>query len=554
MKRTRKRISVIIVSALAVLALALSFAFRDGDFKIIKSLDLFYAVFKEVNLYYADEQDPEKLVKKSIDSMLGSLDPFTHFYSGDDVKDLKQMRTGQYGGVGATIMQHEGKTYIAELIEKGPACETGVRQGDILVKVDSVFIIKQNVNEIGELLRGEPNTFVNVTISRLGTEMNYKIKRGKISIPNVPYYGLANDSIGFIRLSNFAGNAAREVKNALTELKKKYPIKGVILDLRGNPGGLLNEAVSITNLFVDKDVEIVSLKRRNTVREMQYKTSQSPVDTEIPLVILVNKESASASEVVSGSIQDLDRGVIIGQKTYGKGLVQTERPLPYNSFLNITTSKYYIPSGRCIQALDYFHKTKDGVAPSTPDSLVKKFKTKNGRTVDDAGGIKPDIAVIPDTLNDFMKSLEKQNMIFSFATVYASSHAPVTDVRTFHITDQDLAEFEKFLEKNKFRYQNESEIELEKLIRSLQKNDQYESTLENISKIQSAIRSDLTSELKKNKEYMARLLKEEICSRYYFIKGKIGSSLTSDQYVIEAVKVLNDRILYNHILQNNVIR
>jgi carboxyl-terminal processing protease len=541
-------IYIMLVTCAAAVILFLTTSFRDGDFQLVKSIDVFCAVFKQVIQNYADDTDPEKLVLKGIDAMLNSLDPYTRYFTEDETKTLKQIHTGKYAGVGATIIQFENRTYIADLLEGCPAQQSGLKHGDIIMAVDTVKIIKQNVNEIGNLLKGDAKTYLNLTIERNGAVKNIRIQRDNITIPNVPYYGIIADSIGYIKLSNFANDAAREVKNALKDLKKKNALKGVVLDLRDNPGGLLNEAVDIVNIFTDKGKIIVSLKKRNTVKIYDYKTQHDATDADIPLAILVNKGSASASEVVSGSIQDLDRGIIVGQKTFGKGLVQSEITMPYNSFLNLTTSKYYIPSGRCIQAIDYFHKSTDGTAPKVADSLRKAFKTLNGRTVYDGGGINPDVTIAEDTLNDFVKTLIIKNLIFQYANYYASVHEKFSGVKTFQITQEILNDFEKFIAGKKFRYVGEVEKNLDAVSCYFTLNNQLDDVKKDIESIKNHLRSDNSSFISENKKIISQMLKSEISSRYFYTKGQIEAYISTDNEALSAIQLLKNSKQYASVL------
>lgn len=394
-------IAVILSSVLSI------YAFTDSDFKILKNLDIFYTLFRELNLYYVDNTDPERLIKTSIDGMLQSLDPYTVYIPENEADDYSILTTGKYGGIGATTRKIGGYVVISEVYQDYPADKAGLKTGDIIHEIDGQPLYFKESSEISELLKGEPGSEILLTIERPNENKLIKknLKREKISLSNVPYYGMVSDEIGYIKLMNFTGDAHKEVRQALTELKEKSGAKSLILDLRGNPGGLLIEAVNVVNLFVNKSQEVVSTKGKMKQFDNIYRTHNQPYDTHIPLVILVNRSSASSAEIVAGSMQDLDRAVIVGQRTYGKGLVQTTRPLSYNAQLKVTTAKYYIPSGRCIQALDYSRRGFDGSVSYIPDSLINEFNTKNGRKVYDGGGIVPDISISPETLSKISISL-----------------------------------------------------------------------------------------------------------------------------------------------------
>jgi len=386
------------------LVLVMSFGFvtlKDKEFEIVKNLDIFYSLFNELNRFYVDDTKPDKLIESAIDGMLTSLDPYTSFIPEEDMDDFTFMTTNQYGGIGALIRKGGEYAIVSEPYENFPAQAGGLKAGDTIVSIDGITTRGKEISTVSELLKGTPNTTLKLQIKRMGVKglLEKSLTRQQITIPNVPYYGMAGDRVGYIRLSNFTKDAGREAHDAVKALKEQGA-GAIILDLRGNPGGLLIEAVNVSNIFIGKDQEIVSTRGKVKQWDNVYKTTSDPVDTKIPLVVLVNRGSASASEIVAGSLQDLDRAVIVGQRTFGKGLVQTTRPLSYNSQLKVTTAKYYIPSGRCIQAVDYTHRNPDGSVGIIPDSLIREFKTSNGRKVFDGGGIAPDVALEPPQLSN----------------------------------------------------------------------------------------------------------------------------------------------------------
>lgn len=552
-KQIRKRwkiagIAVILSSMLSI------YAFTDSDFKILKNLDIFYTLFRELNLYYVDNTDPEQLIKTGIDGMLQSLDPYTVYIPENEADDYSILTTGKYGGIGATTRKIGGYVVISEIYENYPADRADLKTGDIIHEIDGQPLYFKESSEISELLKGEPGTEILLTIERPNENKLIKksLKREKISLSNVPYYGMVNDEIGYIKLMNFTGDAHKEVRHALMDLKEKYGAKGLILDLRGNPGGLLIEAVDVVNLFVNKSQEVVSTKGKMKQFDNIYKTRNHPYDTQIPLVVLVNRSSASSAEIVAGSMQDLDRAVIIGQRTYGKGLVQTTRPLSYNAQLKVTTAKYYIPSGRCIQALDYSKRRFDGRVSYIPDSLINEFNTKNGRKVYDGGGIVPDITMNPETLSKIAISLYTRGLFFNYATAFYHKYDSIPNVMKFEITDDIYKNFVDFISTKNFDYMSESEQVLEKLQEIAKAENYYENSKDEFAQLQKKIAHDKFRDLEENREEISELLMEEIASRYYFQKGRIGSSLKKDTHVKKAIEVLANDKLYANILNGTI--
>ena len=475
-KKVFKKTKLFLIAGFFTIVLSLGFIrIYDKDFEIIKNLDIFYTLFRELSLFYVDDTDPEKLINTGIKSMLNSLDPYTVFIPESEIDEFNFMTTGEYGGIGALIRQSGEYVIIAEPYENSPAMKSGLKAGDKLISVDGVSTRNQSLNEVSENLKGIPGTVVKVVIQSPANKNNQTIKitREQIKIDNVSYYGELSDKTGYIRLSNFTNGAADEVKKAFFELKSKG-IEKLILDLRNNPGGLLIEAVNVCNLFTEKGQLIVSTKGRINQWDYDYYTTDKPVDTSIPVIILINRSSASASEIVAGAFQDLDRAILIGQRTFGKGLVQTTRKLKYNTQLKVTTAKYYIPSGRCIQALDYTHRNEDGSVGYIPDSLITEYKTKGGRIVYDGGGINPDIT---DTLmspySQITTNLYLQNLIFDFATDYFVRNPSIqADPATFTINNEEYSRFIKFVNDKNFKYSTQSEEMLKRLIETA-KNEKY---------------------------------------------------------------------------------
>ncbi|MFA0962371.1 S41 family peptidase [Roseivirga sp. BDSF3-8] len=521
-------------------------------FEIAKNLDIFATLFKEVNTYYVDEVNPNQLIKAGIDGMLETLDPYTNYIPEDAIEDYRTMTTGQYGGIGAVIGRKNGKNIIIMPYEGFPAYSSGLRIGDELVKVDGIDVTDKNTSDISKLLKGQANTDVELTINRFGKQdpLVLELKREKITIDNVPYYGLVKDDIGYIKLSDFTTGAGKEVKDALSELKEKGA-KKVILDLRGNPGGLLSEAINVSNVFVSKGSEIVSTKGKVSDWNKSYKANDNPVDQEIPLVVLTSSRSASAAEIVSGVMQDYDRGVLVGQKTFGKGLVQATRPLTYNSQLKVTTAKYYTPSGRCIQAIDYSHRNEDGSVGKVPDSLKMEFKTTNNRVVYDGGGIDPDVEVEDANYSPISLSLISKGLIFDFATEYYYNNDPVKDSRSFQVNDQLYDQFIKWLGDKDYDYTTKVENKIDELIASAKKEKYYDDIESQIMDLRQKVEHNKESDLQKFKDEVKRLLKEEIVSRYFLEDGMLEASFDYDQDIVQAVEVLDNPSEYNRLLGRN---
>lgn len=539
----------VLMLALAGYAL-LSYSFVDNYFEVSKNLDIFATLFRELNIYYVDETKPGDLMKKGIDSMLESLDPYTNYIPESEIEDYRYMTTGQYGGIGSLIRQKGDYVVIAEPYEGYPAQKADLRAGDVLLEVNGTSVKGKKTDDISKLLKGTPNTAVKLLIQREGEKkpIEKNVIREEIKIKSVSYYGMISDNVGYIKLTGFTENAANEVKGALIELKKNPNMKSVVLDLRGNPGGLLREAVDIVNIFVEKEQEIVSTRGKVKDWDKVYRASNSPVDLDIPLAVLVDRGSASASEIVSGSIQDLDRGVIIGQRTFGKGLVQQTRPLTYNAQLKVTVAKYYIPSGRCIQALDYSHRNEDGSVDKIADSLTYAFKTKNGRIVYDGGGVNPDIQVEPFKYSNIAGSLSSKSLIFDYATQYRLNHNSLTAARDFRMSDADYEEFVSYLNGKDYDYTTKSEKTLEDLKASAEKEKYFNDIQSEYDALKNKMMHNKKEDLGKFKPEIRELIEEEIASRYYYQKGRLEASLKDDDEVKEAIKVLNDPAKYKTIL------
>jgi carboxyl-terminal processing protease len=549
MKRIRSARFIMVTIILIVAGVSVSFLSTQEtrDFKIAKNLDIFLTLFRELNTFYVDELVPDKLVKTGIDNMLKTLDPYTVYYPESEGDEVAFMTTGKYGGIGS-LVRGGGEYVVISLVYKGfPADVAGIKTGDILKKVDGVSLKGVGTDVVSEKLKGNPGTIINLTIERNGKEMDFAVKREKIVVPTVPYFGMVDSNTGYIRFISFTQNSTDDVRKALTELKNKNASR-IILDLRGNPGGLLTEAVDVVNLFVGSGNEIVSTKGKVKQFDESFKTTKTAIDEKIPLAVIINRGSASAAEIVAGAVQDLDRGVIVGQRSYGKGLVQITRPLSYNTQLKVTTAKYYIPSGRCIQALDFSHPNEDGSVGIIPDSLISEFKTRNGRVVKDGGGITPDIEVAPEILSQIATELLYRNYIFDFASVYYWLHPGIKSIEDFKFTDQDFTDFKNYLAGRKFSYRTITEMSLNELITNAKREKYYDTHKEIFSELQKELNHTLDNDLNTFRNEITGLLEDEILGRYFYEEGAIAWTIKTDEQVLKAVDILNKSLDYNSIL------
>lgn len=528
------------VSLIGLLFVGVSYT--PDYFEISKNLDIFNAVYRELNLTYVDGTKPGQLMKTGLDAMLGSLDPYTVYYTENDVEEVRFMTTGEYSGIGATVVDMDGKIIIADPYEGFAAFKAGLRAGDQIIEVNGISVTGKSSDNIGPILKGTPGTTVNLKVLKPGqkTGIVLPILREDIKSKSVPYYStLPDGKTGYIKLVSFTDGCSNQVKEAVQELKSKG-CTGLVLDLKGNPGGLLNEAISIVNLFVDRGNEVVFTRGKLPEWNHTYETEFYPVDTQMPLVVLVDENSASASEIVCGALQDLDRAVIIGKRTYGKGLVQQTKPLIYNSQIKVTVAKYYIPSGRCVQALDYTNRDEEGRVEKVPDSLITAFKTKAGRIVYDGAGIMPDIKTKDEKFEDILVSLMSKHHIFNFATEYTSKHTEISPIREFSLSDADYAEFINYLKDKDYKYQTRVEQELEEFKKDVQDENSFSEIKAEYEALLEKLRSTKKNDLEKNKPLIKRILEEEIVSRYYFQKGRIEFNLKHDQDLKEAEKVFSE--------------
>lgn len=545
MKRKLITLSVVVV---AITALCYTKP-AERYFEIAKNLDIFATLFKEVNALYVDEVNPNTLVRTGIDAMLGSLDPYTNYIPEDEVEDFRTVNTGQYGGIGAITREIGNRTVVTMIMEGYGAQKGGLKIGDEVIKIDDLELAKLTREQSSQLMKGQVGTPVALTVKRIGVPQPIRLefKREKIKVNNVPYFGMVGKDIAYIHLSDFTPDAGKEVKNALIALKDQGA-RGVIIDLRGNPGGLLIEAVNITNLFIPKGKMVVSTKGKIPENNLQYETLNNPIDPEIPVAVLINRGSASASEIVAGTLQDYDRAVVLGEKSYGKGLVQVSRPLSYNSQLKVTTAKYYTPTGRCIQVLDYGHRRDDGSVGSIPDSLKRTFKTTNGRTVYDGGGIDPDIKTTPVEAHPLTQVLFEKGFIFDFATNYVHTHSQAVDPRNFSLSDDEYQQFVTWMKDKNYTYKSFMEYGIQQLTEEAKKEKYFSDLKLQLEAIQNRINESKKNELMVYKDQIKILLEEEIVSRYFLEKGGIETGFKHDQDIKKAVDLLHNTSQYKKIL------
>ena len=536
----------ILIPVFALLVLVTTASFKGDFFEIAKQIEIFTTVFKELNMNYVDETNPAELMDKAIKNMLSGLDPYTVFWNEQQVEDARISRSGVYTGIGATVRSKKDKLIIIEPFKDFPADKAGLKAGDQIIKIDDVAI-SDFENDAGELLKGAAGSEIKVTFLRQGKEQTTTITRGAIDVHAVPFYKLINNDIGYIVLSKFNKKTTVETKNALESLKAEGATK-IILDLRGNPGGLLNEAINVVNLFVPKGEVIVTTKSAIKKYNKVYKTNKEPVDTEIPLAVLVNGRSASASEIVSGALQDLDRAVIIGARSFGKGLVQRPKKVAYGTQMKITISRYYTPSGRCIQALDYWHRDENGNPVRVTPKNFNKFKTKGGRTVYDGGGIMPDIELETAKFSPITTALLKDYAIFDYATNYFYTHQ-LSDYQTFTFSENDFQDFQRFLKEKNFSYNTETEKTLEEAFNKAEADQLDKEIKASYNELMQTIDNAKYKMIRDKKAEIVTLLTDEILKRYFYREGMYNYHLSHSPEILKAVEILNDQKKYEKILK-----
>jgi carboxyl-terminal processing protease len=536
MNKSTLKVGVVAMITVLFLSGILAFSVKnDRLFALAKNIDIFATLVRELDSYYVDEIDPDKLVTIGINAMLEELDPYTEYIPEENLADFRMLTTGEYAGIGALIGNRGDGNMIIMPYTGFPAQNAGLRIADYIIQIDTTNVSKMGTSDVSTLLKGPPNTEVNLKIKRNADTLDFKVIRKKIAIKNVPYYGKLDSKTGYIKLSDFTTNAGNEVRNALVDLKSQG-IERLILDVRDNPGGLLNEAVEVVNIFIPKGKEVVKTIGKLENVNFTYKTTKTPIDKDIPLIVLLNERSASASEIVAGALQDYDRAVLVGRKSFGKGLVQTTIPLSYNSQMKITTAKYYIPSGRCIQAIDYLQSRESGELTSVPDSLRKEFKTKNGRIVRDGAGIEPDQKVESISYAPISYSLVARNHIFDFATEYFYKHSQISDASSFSISDKDYNDFVRWLEGKEYDYTTFLQKSMEEMKKNAEKVDYYSEIKAQIEELEKRINHSKEQDLITHKAEIRKILSEEIISRYYFQEGMIAAGLGDDVDLVAARK------------------
>lgn len=546
MKKRNFLFMLIVMVAFSVTALKSD----DKSFEISKQLNIFATLFREVNMFYVDEVNPGDLVSTGIKSMLRSLDPYTVYYPESEMEDVKLMTTGEYAGIGSIISKKEDKVIIREPYKNSPAAKAGLLPGDVILSIDGNSIKNKNTEDVSTMLKGQPGKELTIKVQREfeAKPLEKKVIREKIQIPSVPYYGMVNDTTGYVYLTSFTDKAASDVREAVITLKNKGA-KAMILDLRGNTGGLLDQAVEIVNFFVPRGSKVVSTKGKVKQSDKEYTATKNPIVPDMPLAVLIDRGSASASEIVSGALQDLDRAVLIGERSFGKGLVQSVRDLAYNTKLKVTTGKYYIPSGRCIQALDYSHRNPDGSVGKVPDSLITEYTTKAGRKVYDGGGIDPDIKFDAEKFARITEELVIQDLTFDFINSYALKHPEITSIRDFKITDDIYNQFKQYLKEKNFSYETETQQILEKLIKAAKTEKYYDGSQEQIAQLQKDFAHSIDRDMDVFRDEITTFLTEQFIQRYYFMEGVIEYKSTHDKEVKKAIEILGNPDEYQKILK-----
>lgn len=541
------------MAGLLIASMSASFAQKSDNhnFEISKNLEIFNDIYKQLDLYYVDTLSADTVIGWAIDGMLRRVDPFTEYYPEDNMNELREMTTGKYAGVGAVIRYYkkEDRVIFVEPWEDSPATDVGIKSGDVILTIDGVDVKGKNVSDVSKMLRGDAGTSFELKVKRSGNPdpLVFKVTRRNIVMPPVPYYGMVGNQVGYIYFDRFTENCSRDVRRAIIDLKKQGA-QSLILDMRGNAGGLLVEAVELVNMFVPKGQKVVYTKGKLSSVNSEYTTTKEPLDEKIPLAVLVDGMTASSAEIVSGALQDLDRAVIIGMRTYGKGLVQVPREVPYHGSLKVTTSRYYIPSGRCIQAYDYRHLNADGSVGTVPDSLTKVFYTAGGREVRDGGGIKPDIVMQPDSLPALVYDVAASDVALEYVCNYVAAHPEIAPAGEFVLSDKDYEDFVNLVAKSDFTYKRRTEEVLKLLKKAAQFEGCYDEAKEEFEALEQKMSGNVTADLMRFKKDISEILENDIVSRYYFQKGAIKQQLRDDKFVEKALEVFSDGDYYHSIL------
>lgn len=526
----------------------------NHNFEISKNLEIFNDIYKQLDMFYVDSLSVDTVIEWGIDAMLRQVDPFTVYYPEEGMDELKEMTTGKYAGIGAVIRfyKKEDRVMVIEPQEDSPAIEAGVKGGDLILSIDGKDMKGKSTQEVSENLRGDAGTTFELTVKRAGVEhpLSFKITRRNIAMPPVPYYGMVADGIGYIYFERFVDGCSRDVRRAVVDLKEQGA-KALVIDMRGNPGGPLSEAVEVTNLFVPRGQKVVYTKGKLASVNSEHYTKKEPLDVDIPVAVLVDGSTASSAEIVSGAWQDWDRAVIVGERTYGKGLVQMIREVPYHGSLKVTTSRYYIPSGRCIQAYDYRHLNPDGSAKTLPDSLTKAFKTVGGREVRDGGGIKPDVVITPDSLPSIVYDIATSDVLLDYVNHYVQTHAAIAPAGEFSLTDADYADFVKMVEGSDFTYKRRTEEMMKLLERTARFEGCYEGAKPEFEALAAKMKGGVSADLEvpKNKEEIKSVLESDIVARYYFRRGVVQQQLKADKDLKTALEILTDTERYASLLK-----
>ncbi len=547
--------TIILPSLALALMVAGAGAQRSHDMAVARNLQIFNNIIQELENHYVDSIRAEESFRQAIDAFLSEVDPYTVYIPIDDQEDFSTMTTGQYGGIGSLILERDGSTYISGPYSDSPAAKAGLKAGDKIIRIDGKDVAGKKSSEITKLLKGTPGTSLRITVARpyVGADsiISFDIEREKVQLPSVPYWGVLPGGIGYVRLSSFMDKSPQEVKTALEAFKDNPEVKSVVLDIRSNGGGLLESAIDIVGFFVPKGTEVVRTRGRDKNSERIYATTSKPILPDMPLAVLINGGSASASEIVSGAIQDLDRGILIGERSFGKGLVQSTRRLPYDGLLKITTAKYYIPSGRLIQALDYSHRNPDGSVARTPDSLTNKYNTRHGRTVRDGGGITPDVAVKLPNSSALLYNLVRQNWIFDYANKYAATHPTIPSPEDFEVTDEIYSDFKNFIDTTKFKYQHVTEEALKQMEKITEEEGYMNPAVKaQLDSLKVLLAHDMHYDLDAKRPEIAAYLGSEIVNRYYYMGGETRFMLKDDEVLDTARNILNDPARLASLLNN----